>query len=106
MEAVVEFSVMQREKIHEIFKFLPKTQCSSLQFSLLCEYLVVINGYIEYLHDVIEKSESFMREGYDGEEVEYLHLEEEVIMDSNEFQKAINEYEDELASRGISFLAH
>lgn len=105
LENIIKYQETQRTRTNEIIKTFSGKDFDSFQFTLLCEHMVLLNGYIEMLDDTILSSESRVVEDGDEKE-EHIILEEEVMMASHEIQKALDEHEYQLTGYGISFLTH
>ena len=105
LENIIKYQETQRARTSEIIKTFSGKAFDSHQFTLLCEHMVLLNGYIEMLDDTLLSSESRIVER-DEEKEEHLTLDEEVMMTSYEIQKALDEHEDQLTGYGISFLTH
>jgi|7_EtaG_2_1085326.scaffolds.fasta_scaffold40497_2 hypothetical protein len=105
LENIIKYQETQRTRTNEIIKTFSGKDFDSFQFTLLCEHMVLLNGYIEMLDDTILSSESRVVED-DDEKEEHIILEEEVMMASHEIQKALDEHEYQLTGYGISFLTH
>ena len=105
LESIIKHQKTQRTRTSEIIKTFSGKDFDSRQFSLLCEHIVLLGGYIEMLDDAMLSSESRIVEDGD-EKKEHIILEEEVMMASYEIQKALDEHEDQLTGYGISFLTH
>ena len=105
LETIIAYQKAQKTRIKEIIKTFSGKAFESHQFILLCEHMVLLNGYIELLEDTLLSSESRIVEDGD-EKKEHITLEEEVMMASHEIQKALDEHEIQLTGYGISFLTH
>ena len=105
LESIIKYQETQRARTNEIIKTFSGKDFDSCQFGLLCEHMVLLNGYIEMLDDSILSSESLIKD-HDDEKKEYLILDEEVMTASYEIQKALDEHEHQLTGYGISFLTH
>ena len=105
LENIIAYQETQRSRTNEIIKTFSGKDFDSFQFTLLCEHMVLLNGYIELLEDTLLSSESRIVEDGD-EKKEHITLEEEVMMASHEIQKALDEHEYQLTGYGISFLTH
>ena len=105
LEKIIDYQATQRTRVNEIIKTFSGADFDSHQFTLLCEHMVLLNGYIEMLEGTILSSESRIVEDGD-EKKEHIILEEEVMMTSHEIQKALDEHEYQLTGYGISFLTH
>ena len=105
LESIIKYQETQRARTNEIIKTFSGKDFDSFQFILLCEHMVLLNGYIEMLDDTLLSSESRMVES-GAEKEEHIILEEEVMMASHEIQKALDEHEYQLTGYGISFLTH
>ena len=84
LESVIEFQETQKTRIREVIKTFSEGDISSLKFTLLCEYLVLVNGYIDVLEDTL---------------INYMII-------TREIQQALDQYEYDLTGQGISLLTH
>ena len=105
LENIIKYQETQRSRTNEIIKTFSGKDFDCYQFTLLCEHMVLLNGYIEMLDDTLLSSESRIVEDGD-EKKEHIILDEEVMMTSYEIQKALDEHEHQLTGYGISFLTH
>ena len=105
LENIIAYQKVQKTRIKEIINTFSGKAFESPQFTLLCEHMVLLSGYIEILDGVTLPSESRIVED-DGEKKEYLIVDEEIMMASYEIQKALDQHEFELTGYGISFLTH
>ena len=105
LENIIDYQEKQRTRVSEVIKTFSGNDFDTHQFTLLCEHMVLLNGYIEVLAATALSSESRIVEDGD-EKKEHLTLEEEVMMASHEIQKALDEHEYQLTGYGISFLTH
>ena len=105
LESVIEFQETQKTRIREVIKTFSEGDISSLKFTLLCEYLVLVNGYIDVLEDTLKYSESRVVEK-GGEDRHSIFLEENDMIITREIQQALDQYECDLTGQGISLLTH
>tara|TARA_Y100000296_G_scaffold16961_1_gene19933 strand:+ start:2092 stop:2451 length:360 start_codon:yes stop_codon:yes gene_type:complete len=105
LDSVLEFQEMQKIRIREVIKTFSDDDINSYKFILLCEYLVLVNGYIEILEDTMTSAESRVVEKA-GEKRQSIFLEEDVMLATREVQQALDRYEFDLTGQGISLLTH